>query len=442
MGSHQSSRISDDQAAVITAALVEALRASTFDPFRFIGGKERYNHTQIRQLHTYALEGRYNLKLYEFYLIKVQTEASRLAHLVNALETPISHYLDKVSRQLGFGQRELTLDEFAKATIRAAAIASPEEAVSAIQGWVAGEPWIRTHTFTLTGITVPSPLNIGVGVSLKQLPKHEHELRLHAPSMLVDELQRPGIIRSSADIRGATVLCWEDYQRPVFWAASQPPEHVEQSAFPGDIACVFSLLRALSLVCNANVENQYQWINCIPLLRAFGADSGEGYGGSPRQNYPSVTPQVTLTQPLLEHALRVSMMLQNAPDPVSEVVKRVFSRWTDSLCGLQPYDQLIDMRIALESLFAGQGRNEATLRVAYHGARYLGESPETRRCLFDDIKAIYSTASTLIHGGTPKPSRNIRQLVQRAQCICRDAMLKMLKESKIPDWTDLMLNGP
>jgi len=100
------------------------------------------------------------------------------------------------------------------------------------------------------------------------------------------------------------------------------------------------------------------------------------------------------------------------------------------------------MRIALESLFAGKGQHEAMLRTAYHGAKYLGESPDARRHLFDELKTIYSTASPLIHGGTPRRSLDLRHLAQRAQNICRDAILKMVSDADVPDWTDLMLNGP
>lgn len=438
----QSPKISDDQVANLAAVLDEALRASKFGPFRFIGGKKRYSYQEIRQLHTDALEGSVNLKPYRFYSIDVQTDASRLNRLVNELETPLSPYMDKESRQVGFVQKTLTLDDLATAAIRAASIESPEEAAAAIQRWVAGEPWINTRAFTLTGITVESLLEIGPGVSLRRLPDHPHQLRRYAPSLLVDDLQRPGIIGSATDVRGATILCSEEYQCPVFWPVGQPPPaRVEESSFLSGIGGKFSLMRALSLVCNTNVETQYQWLSNAPLLRAFDTRNGEGYGGAPRPGGHPVVIPVSLTQPLLEQALCVSTKLQTVPNPISELVGRVFTRWVESLRGQQPYDQLIDMRIALESLFAGKGQSEATLRVAYHGARYLGESPEIRKCLFEDLKAIYSTASTLIHGGTPKRSRDINQLVQRSQCICRDAMLKMLNETEIPDWTDLMLNG-
>ena len=436
----QSPQMSDGQATDLTAVLAEALRTANFGPYRFIGGKDRYSHTQIRQLHTYISEGRVDLQPRELYSIKVRTDPSRLARLVNTLKAPLSPYFDEESGQVGFGQKKLTLDEFATATIRAAAIASPEQAIAAIQRWTAGEPWIETRTFTLTGITVQSRLDIATGVSLRRLPKQPHELRRHAPGLLVDEMERPGLLRSGAYLRGATVLCSEEYYRPVFWPAGQPPDRVEEIAFPGGIGGLFSLLRALSLVCNTYVESQYQWASGVPLLRAFVTDSGEGWGSSGPVD-PPLTPPVPLTEPLLEEAICVSKKLQNAPKRVSNLVDRVFPRWMNCLRGRRPYDQLIEMRIALESLFAGQGQHNATLRVAYHGARYLGENPEARRCLFDDLKAIYSTASTLIHGGTPKHQRDLRALVQRAQCICRDAMLKMVSDSEIPDWTDLMLNG-
>ena len=425
----------------LTAVLAEALDAARFGPFRFVGGNERYDYTQIRQLHSHALEGHVDLRPYELYSIEVRTEPSSLARLVEALKVPLSPYVAGKNERVGFVQAEMALDNLAAATVRAAAIASLEEAVAAIQQWASGAPWIVTRMFTLTGIMVQSALDIDTGVSLRQLPDKPHQLRRYAPSLLVDELQRPGLLGSGADVRGAIVLCSEEYRRPVFWCAGQPPAGDDEFAFPGGMNGLFSLVRALSLVCSACVETQFQWTNIAPLQRAFTASSGEGWGGSAWPGGQPVISRVPLTEPLLAQALCVSRMLQTAPEPVSELVNRVFSRWMNCLHERRTYDQLIEMRIALESLFAGTGRHEASLRVAYHGARYLGDTPETRRCIFDDLKTIYSTASTLIHGDTPKSRRDLRSLVQRAQSICRDAMLKMLSEAEIPDWTDLMLNG-
>ena len=439
MKSPQSPQITENQAANLVAVLTEALRASEFGPFRFIRSNERFNHAQVQQLHAETLKGFVDLRPNQFYSLEVHTNSSEFENLMSSLEISLASYMDEERRQIGFMQTTLPFEKFVTATIRAAAIASPEAAVAAIQQWVSGAPWVTTHTFTLTGIKVQSPLEIGSRVSLKQLPEQLNQLRLNAPSFLVDELQRPGLYSSISDLRNATVLCWEEDQRPVFWPANRPPDRVEESAFPNGVGGVFSLLRALSLVCNVYVKDQLQWNNSSPMLRAFDTRSGEGVGGSSRSDSLLVAPQVTLTPTLLEQAMCVSTKLQNAPGPVSEAVNRTFRRWAKSVRGRQPSDQLIDMRIALESLFAGEGRNEATLRVAYHGARYLGESFEERKRLFDDIKKIYSTASTLIHGGRPNRSQDISQLVECAHVICRDAMLKMLDESEIPNWTDLML---
>ena len=204
---------------------------------------------------------------------------------------------------------------------------------------------------------------------------------------------------------------------------------------------LFSLLRALSLVCNTCVEAHYQWSSSVPLLRAFDVRGGEGWTSTEAVVGRPVTTQIPLTESLLDQALCLSAKLRNAPKTVSDLVNRVIPRWKNCLRGHGPHNQLIEMRIALESLFAGRGQHETTVRVAYHGARYLGESRETRRALFKDLTTIYSTASTLIHGGTPRSSLDLESLAERARCICRDAMLKMVSESEIPDWRELMLNG-
>ncbi len=435
-------KVPDEQAIGLTEALAEAVRAAGFGPFRFVRSKERYNHTQIRQLHAYALEGGADLRPREIYSIEVHADAATLANLVNALEALLSAYIDAGSGKLGFRQTVLTLDDVAKATIRAAAIVGPEEVVAALQRWVGGAPWVHTRMFTVTGITLESPLHIDTGASLRRLPEQPHEMRRYVPGLLVDELQRPALLLWGADVRGATVLCSEEYQRPVFWPGNERPEGVEEIAFPGGWNGLFSLLRGLSVVCNTCVESQYQWSHSVPLQRAFAADGGEGWGGSGRPAGQRMAPVVPLTEPLLKQALCVSSSFQTAPKPVSDLIDRVYARWESSLRGHSAHNQLIEMRIALESLFAGKGQHEAALRVAYHGAKYLGESPEARRRLFDELKTIYSTASTLIHGGTPKRSLHLQHLAQRAQEICRDAILKMVSDADVPDWTDLMLNGP
>ena len=102
-------------------------------------------------------------------------------------------------------------------------------------------------------------------------------------------------------------------------------------------------------------------------------------------------------------------------------------------------DQLIEIRVALESLYAAGGTHETSLRVAYHGARHLGRNLQERRTLYRDLKDIYNTASTVIHGGRPKPKK-ATDLVKRANAIIRDALLKVLEDGEIPDWTDVMLD--
>ena len=102
-------------------------------------------------------------------------------------------------------------------------------------------------------------------------------------------------------------------------------------------------------------------------------------------------------------------------------------------------DQLIEIRIALESLYAAGGTHEASLRVAYHGARHLGRNLEERKALYQDLKDIYGNASTVIHGRIPRNREKAGDLVERAKGIIRDALLKILEDGEIPDWTNLML---
>ena len=213
----------DEQAECVSEALAGALRAASFGPFHFVHTGERYNHTQVRQLHAYALRRPGHPRPRDLYSIEVCADAATFANLVAALEAPLSAYINAESRRFGFLQTVLTLDEFALATIRAAAITSPEEVAAALQQWAAGVPWVYSKMFTVTGITVESPLHVSTGVTLKRLPMLPHELRQQVPSWLVEEESLPMLMFFGANMLGATVLCAEEHYSKVFWPEGKRP---------------------------------------------------------------------------------------------------------------------------------------------------------------------------------------------------------------------------
>jgi hypothetical protein len=95
-----------------------------------------------------------------------------------------------------------------------------------------------------------------------------------------------------------------------------------------------------------------------------------------------------------------------------------------------PDDALIDLVIALESLFGGQ--TELTLRISTALAWLLGENAQQRAVIQRDAKQVYSARSKLVHGGELANSEAVENQ-QRAEHLVLAAF-----EHLFTDRTDLI----
>lgn len=64
-----------------------------------------------------------------------------------------------------------------------------------------------------------------------------------------------------------------------------------------------------------------------------------------------------------------------------------------------PEDQLLDLVIALESLFSPNRQGELRFRIALNAALLLGKDPEDRNAIMDFVMDVYDHRSGLVHGG-------------------------------------------
>ena len=108
-------------------------------------------------------------------------------------------------------------------------------------------------------------------------------------------------------------------------------------------------------------------------------------------------------------------------------------------------DSLIDLRIALESLylqdFLNEQSQEMRFRLALFGAWHLGVDFEERKKIRKRIRDAYDTASGAVHGGELENTPEIQELLLDAQDLCRRGILKVLREGYPSQerWGDLIL---
>ena len=103
-------------------------------------------------------------------------------------------------------------------------------------------------------------------------------------------------------------------------------------------------------------------------------------------------------------------------------------------------DRFIELRIALEALYLdGKSNTEMAFRLATHGALYAGGTIEERRRNHETLRKAYNQSSRAVHAGTLKDSSE--NVLKKAQELCREGIIKRLREGDVPDWSDMILGA-
>ncbi len=157
-------------------------------------------------------------------------------------------------------------------------------------------------------------------------------------------------------------------------------------------------------------------------------------------------------QPEIDKAKFLYNILVNPSSNLKERLRITIDRWIKSKVNKDPVDRIIDLGIALESLYLSgtESKNEIRFRFSLHAAWHLGENKEHREGLMKKFKAIYDWRSAVVHTGKlPEKGRGkkkksytqeeVREFIRNAQDLCRDSIMKILEEGKFPDWNNLIL---
>lgn len=121
-------------------------------------------------------------------------------------------------------------------------------------------------------------------------------------------------------------------------------------------------------------------------------------------------------------------------------------RWITSLARTNQVDALIDLGVALESIYLGDIGSELSYRFTLRAAWFLGEHKADRRRLLREFKDIYNARSRAVHtGAVPQEIRlgdrkvPAHEFIDRTRELCLRSILKILQHQTLPDWDDLTL---
>ena len=396
--------------------------------------RRRLNAHLMRQLY----EAKQNCVLGSTEAISVQQP--ELATLVSELDASLGSYKSP-SGTVGNGLYLLTgtsgsprlpsSEDYAKVFVLAAARIGSCRVTELFAGWLKGEPVRSRSCALLTGIETHEVLEPVAGMRLETLPLTPDDLDR---KLLVDDygIRRDRFARRAMLSIEYEIIC--PLYDPQSFRESFPADPLPSTLVNPALKSVSfdSFCRAMSLNINHFVDWSMQWQDYGEVEAFFLQASSSGLHKEYRSPLTMVVTKDDVRSCLDTHALLSQSSWLALP----------VARWRRAKRSPAIHEQLIELRIALESvLLHGDHEGEKSFRIAVRGAWLLGGTFKDRKSHFDALRSVYSSASTVIHGGTPKAKkgRDLGKDIATAQNLCRDAILRLARGKEMPDWSDMIL---
>ena len=334
-----------------------------------------------------------------------------------------------------------------------AVVDGPKQAALAFAACNTGLTCRFHRYFLIGGITVSKPIEIFKGMTLVPLPKSVSALPPHLPEISRDSSRF--FPNSIDDLLGMTLVCVEYEVSPIFqkplvnFTLNSGLEDFFDIKLKGEELLNFNLdviCNALSLVARRRVMVLMTWSSLLPY-EVFDLSSSLGVGANGYTSFDvgnHMDEPVPLGQAQLGKVRTICRGLTELPSETWERLRIPIDRWAKSMAEENPIDQIIDLGIAIESLYVPDSNTEVSFRLAVHAAWHLGQNEQNRRELVDQFKQIYQARSQAVHTGKlrgkmGKPSFNVQDLVIRAQNLCWQGINKVIDVGEYPDWKKLIM---
>ena len=426
--------MSDTRAYDFSKLIEATLPHSTFSVLRRIGESAyQYKKSYYTADHT--------TRPYYETAVKISLPDAHRSELSASLRNAMAAYVDDADEfasglpsLIGAATGAQSVASFLERILVSVALFGVQQTVDTLFGWLAGEPARYMYVYGLKGLSLEgaNSLEWCDGVRFVKLPSSSDKMDELIPHHLRQEFRPFSYDRSRPDV----LLCCDATAHPVFGHPENNPngEHRPniQRTWTFPISARWPVaMDALSLACDSCVYDAIRWQKAnddvTRILSLHGSSSCRPYHGLGDTGYSA-----EFTAANLREAVDLADRLQRCDNSALRVC---IHRWKASFTR-QREDQLIDLRIALEALYAQGTRSESKLRVAINGAWHLGKDASERRTILEQLGTLYDEASGVVHG---------RAASKRADCeavrsYCRRGILKMLREGA-PDWKSLIVGA-
>ena len=222
-------------------------------------------------------------------------------------------------------------------------------------------------------------------------------------------------------------------------------------------AFIKSFLQALSLVCNSCFEIYHAgWY--LGDDKSLHAQQGTTITQSPFMKRDPFRGFAEAKQFEIDKAKYLYDRLINLNRGTLEKLQIPINRWIKSKTSQTSEDKIIDLAIALESLYLSDipEPTELSFRLRLHAAWYLREKIKDRDELMKDFNKIYEWRSSVVHNGKlpekeigrkrngkkktrPYTREEISEFMEKTQDLCKESIVKILEDGEFPDWKSLIL---
>ena len=206
--------------------------------------------------------------------------------------------------------------------------------------------------------------------------------------------------------------------------------------------------RALSLTCNSAVQIAMIW-NYIAEDELFKMNH-KASSISPKTLSGNSTEAEDIQ---IDQAKSLYRKLVDPHSKLSVKLEIPINRWIKSKTNQKPEDKIIDLAIALESLYLSDipEPTELSFRLRLHASWHLRKKIKDRKELMKVFSKIYEWRSSVVHNGKlpekkiskkkkrPYTQEEIGELITTAQNLCQESIMKIIEDEKFPDWSNLIL---
>ena len=351
-------------------------------------------------------------------------DSEQLAILRTAIERS-THCSSFINQDLVWGGRSVNLNSSNLAwwLVERAATTSASQAIHDLDAFGGSDSIPGSVVMAIAGPEVKDPDTLSNRVALKRLDDIPRSMPVQSP---------PPISNGLMFGTWPTCLLVVQYTTPrALGSASKAAASSQRAGLKRIRQDLNDVRLGLVLASNGGASVHSYWAAPNEDIPCSDSIAEHGYG------LPADQPDTTFIRK--DGIADIERYLQLEDKPLSRV-KTVLRYLNEAIVSAQTTARAVSLGTALEVMFGQRGNtSELMFRTSVAAARYLGETAQERKELFDTCKKVYGFRSQAVHmGDFAKDLTTVNGYLDAGQHILFQALAKFVREP-IDDWTAVVL---